>query len=482
MYSQSELVEKINKVIENGPFCDTWDSLKKYEPPKWYRDAKFGIFIHWGIFSVPAFGNEWYSRHMYMQGTPEFEHHVKAYGPQKEFGYKDFIPMFTAQKFDADEWAKLFKEAGAQYVTPVAEHHDGFQMYDSDLSDWCASKKGPCRDVLGELYASFDKYGLKHCASSHRVEHWFFMGHGKEFDSDIHEPLRRGDFYWPAMPEADHFDFNSEPTPTEEFLTDWLCRCCELVDKYQPRLIYFDWWISHKSVEPYLRKFAAYYYNRAAEWGEGVVINYKHEAFPEGCAVVDIEKGQFAQAKPYVWQTDTTVAWNSWCYTEGNVYKSSVQIIRDLVDIVSKNGRLMLNVGPRADGTIPDGDRKILLEIGEWLETNGRAIYGAEMWNVSAEGPTQIKEGKFTDGEKRDYTSEDIRFTVAGGKLFAICLNMTGVSEICIKSLSAAGGLEITGVSRLDNVSVKKFEQDDRGLHIYTDMVKDERPIVFEIN
>ncbi|MCR5032206.1 MAG: alpha-L-fucosidase, partial [Lachnospiraceae bacterium] len=260
----------IEEVIEKGPYKDTWESLEGYEPPAWYAKAKFGIFIHWGIYCVPAFGNEWYSRNMYLQGTPEFEHHRKTYGEQKDFGYKDFIPLFKAEHFDADAWADLFKEAGAQYVIPVAEHHDGFQMYESDLSDWNAAKMGPGRDVLGELSKAFQERGMVNGASSHRVEHWFFMGHGKDFPSDIHEPLKKGDFYWPAMPEADHHDLFSKPVPTQEFLEDWLCRCCEIVDKYRPKIVYFDWWIQHSSVKKYVRKFAAYYYNRAAEWGEGV--------------------------------------------------------------------------------------------------------------------------------------------------------------------------------------------------------------------
>lgn len=488
MYNQKEWMKKIDEVIEKGPYQATWESLQNYRVPEWYRAAKFGIFIHWGIYSVPAFGNEWYSRNMYIQGSREFEYHIKTYGPQKEFGYKDFIPMFQAEKFDAEEWAELFQAAGAQYVTPVAEHHDGFQMYESELSDWCASKMGPKRDILGELSEAFARKGIQNCASSHRMEHWFFMGHGKEFDSDIKEPLQRGDFYWPAMPEQGHHDLYSEPTPTEEYLTDWLCRCCELVDKYRPKLMYFDWWIQHSAAKPYLKKFAAYYYNRAVEWGEGVVINYKHDAFAFGTAVVDIERGQFANAMPYIWQTDTSVAKNSWCYTENNEYKSSVQILQDLVDIVSKNGRMMLNIGPKADGTIPEEDKKILIEIGAWLKINGKAIYGAKLWRKSAEGPTEVPEGQFADGEAKNYTSEDIRFTVNGGCLYAICLNMNGKKELTIKSLAEADASVkpnfhgiMKAVHRLDGGKIENVKRDAYGLHITTERVNDEKPVVFEI-
>lgn len=483
-----DYLKKIDEVIKHGKYKDSWESLQQYRVPEWYENAKFGIFIHWGVYSVPAFGSEWYSRNMYIQGSREYEHHIKTYGNQKDFGYKDFIPMFKAQKFHASEWVELFQAAGAQYVMPVAEHHDGFQMYDSELSEWNAVKMGPKRDVLGELFTEFDKSGLVSCASSHRVEHWFFMGHGKEFESDIKEPLKRGDFYWPAMPERDHFDSYSEPAPTEEYLEDWLCRCCEIVDKYRPKIMYFDWWIHHSSVKPYLRKFAAYYYNRAEEWGEGVVINYKHDALAFGTGVPDIERGQFADAKPYIWQTDTAVAKNSWCYTEGNDYKTPVQIICDLVDIVSKNGRLLLNIGPKADGTIPDEDRAILLKIGEWLKINGEAIYGARMWRKSAEGPTKIQEGQFADSEAKQFTAEDIRFTVNNGCIYAICLNMCGRDSVCIKALAETQNMhkpDFSGIVKTVEVlgydNNPAWTRDTEGLKINTVTVDNSYPVVFKI-
>lgn len=483
-----EYLKKIDEVISRGKYKDTWESLQQYRVPEWYEKAKFGIFIHWGVYSVPAFGSEWYSRNMYIQGSREYEHHIKTYGPHRDFGYKDFIPMFKAERFNADEWAELFKQAGAQYVMPVAEHHDGFQMYDSELSEWNAKKMGPKRDVLGELFKACSEKGMTSGASSHRVEHWFFMGHGKEFDSDIKEPMKRGDFYWPAMPEQNHHDLFSEPTPSEEYLEDWLCRCCEIVDKYRPRIIYFDWWIQHSSVKPYLRKFAAYYYNRAEEWGEGVVINYKHDAFAFGTAVVDIERGQFADSKPYIWQTDTAAAKNSWCYTEGNDYKTSTQIICDLVDIVSKNGRLLLNIGPKADGTIPDEDANILREIGKWLQVNGEAIYGAKPWRTAAEGPTKIVEGQFADAEAKRFTSEDIRFTVNNGCIYAVCLNMKGKDSVCIKSLAKTADANkpdfsgiIKAVEMLGYDKALEWSRDSEGLNIKTDDVQADTPVVFKV-
>lgn len=482
-----EYLEKIDSVIENGKYKDTWESLSQYRVPDWYKDSKFGIFIHWGLYSVPAYGSEWYSRNMYIKDSWEYKHHIETYGAHKDFGYKDFIPMFKAEKFSADEWCDLFKQAGAQYIVPVAEHHDGFQMYKSEVSHWNAYDMGPHKDIVGELSESARRHGIINGASSHRVEHWFFMGHGREFESDITDDEKYGDFYYPAMPEPNHHDLFSKPTPTKEFLDDWLVRCCEIVDRFQPKIIYFDWWIQHSAVKPYLKKFAAYYYNRAEEWG-GCVINYKHDAFMFGCAVVDIERGQFADAKPFIWQTDTAVAKNSWCYTENNDYKSPREIICDLVDIVSKNGRLLLNIGPKADGTIPDEDRHILLEIGKWLSVNGEAIYGSAVWRYAAEGPTKVEEGQFADGNDKNYTSRDIRFTVNNGCLYATVLSYPENGEVCIESLREADASRlplfhgiIKDVDVLGFSEKPEFKRDEKGLHIKTNTVKSEYPVVFKI-
>jgi alpha-L-fucosidase len=487
MYNLKPYLKTIDEVISNGPYKDTVESLSNYHVPDWYQKIKFGIFIHWGIYSVPAYGNEWYPRNMYIKDSNEYKHHIKTYGNHKDFGYKDFIPMFKAEKFNPDEWAELFAQAGAEYVIPVAEHHDGFQMYRSEISHWNAYEMGPKRDVLGELELSCHAKGLELGASSHRIEHWFFLGHGKDFDSDIKEPLERGDMYWPSMKEADHQDIYSEPTPTEEFLEDWLVRCCELIDRYRPRIIYFDWWIQHSAVRPYLWKFAAYYYNRAAEWGTEVVINYKHDAFPFGCAVPDVERGQFADVKSYTWQTDTSIALNSWGYTENNDYRPSEDIICDLVDIVSKNGRLLLNVGPKSDGTISEDDRKVLTDIGEWLKINGEAIYNAKLWRKYGEGPTQIVEGQFSDGIKKNFTSKDFRFTTNNGYLYATALKCSDNGDYCIRSLGKQDASRqanfhgiIDNVQVLGSDNIPTWTRTEDGLHLHTTL-KSKNPIVFKI-
>lgn len=456
----------------------SWEALKRYEVPEWYKDAKFGIFIHWGVYSVPAFGTEWYPREMYQQGSKEFAHHVKAYGPQSKFGYKDFIQMFKAERYDPAAWAKLFKEAGAKYVVPVAEHHDGFAMYDSRLTGWDAKDMGPRRDLIGELADAVRQEGLVFGLSSHRAEHWWFMDGGRKFDSDVSDP-RYAEFYGPARPKFPEIkrEFEAEFGPDEAFLKDWLARTEELVDKYRPQLVWFDWWIGNEKFEPYRRQFAAFYYNRGLEWQRGVAINYKINAFPEGTAVLDIERGQLAGIREEFWQTDTAVAKNSWGYTEGQDYKTSDSIVDDLVDIVSKNGALLLNIGPKPDGTIPDPEQRMLREIGGWLKVNGDAIYGTRPWRVYGEGPTAVIEGAFNDTKRKPFTGQDIRFTTKGDDLYAIALAWPG-DELRVKTLGASSSVKagaVKGVELLGSRERLKWSQTGEGLSIRLPKVEADR-------
>lgn len=459
-----------------GPFKPVWESLENYEVPQWYQDAKFGIFIHWGVYSVPAFGNEWYPRNMYKQGTREFEHHVKTYGSQKNFGYKDFIPMFTAEKFDPDKWADLFLKSGAKFVVPVAEHHDGFAMYDCSYTRWNAVNIGPKRDIIGELANAVRKRYLVFGVSYHRAEHWWFFHEGMKFDSDVRDS-RYIDFYGPAQPETTQ--------PNEEFLEDWLNRLCELLDKYHPQIVWFDWWIEQPAFEPYLRRFAAYYYNRGFQWNRGVAINYKNQAFPRKTAVFDVERGLLEDIDPYFWQTDTSISKNSWGYIKDHDYKTADWIICDLVDIVSKNGALLLNIGPRPDGTIPEQEEEILLEIGQWLLVNGEAIYGTRPWKVYGEGPTKVIPGSFADTRRSKFTGRDIRFTVKGNDLYGIVLGRSEKDEIIIQSLSPTLRLfnrDITDVKVLGVNENIQWVRDESGLRVkIPEKLNTELPFVIKI-
>jgi len=239
----------------------------------------------------------------------------------------------------------------------------------------------------------------------------------------------------------------------------------ELIDKYQPQLIWFDWWIEQTVFKPYLQKFAAYYYNQGEAWGKGVAVNYKYEAFPENTAVYDIERGQLGEINPRFWQTDTSVSLNSWGYVEKQRYRTVTSLVQDLVDIVSKNGALLLNIGPRPDGTIPEPEQEMLLDIGKWLEVNGEAVYGTRPWRVYGEGPTKVTDGYFADGKKKAFTPADIRFTTKDGALYAVLLAWPKKRVAHIDSLSFSDG-NVAEVTLLGAPKPLKFKQNDKGLRV----------------
>ncbi len=488
-------LERIRQVVYGGPFLPEWESLAQREVPGWFGEMKFGIFIHWGLYSVAAHGNEWYSRNMYIQEKEEWAYHRRVYGSQDKFGYKDFIPLFTAENFQAEAWVDLAKRAGARYLVPVAEHHDGFQMYRSSLSQWNTWNMGPGRDILGEWRDAALDGGLMFGTSSHRAEHWFFMSHGREFDSDVKEPMKRGDFYWPAMPEPkDHLDFYSHPYPSKEFVEDWMLRTCEIIDQYRPSLLYFDWWVQHKAFAEGLKWIAAYYYNRACQWGQPAAICYKHDAMAFGSGIPELERGSFLQAMPFVWQSDTAIADNSWCYTDHLTYKSVRQILIHLINAVCRNGNLLLNVGPKGDGAIPERDQEILMEIGAWLLVNGEAIYGSRPWRITGEGSTREPEGQFTDSGEIVYTKEDLRFTVKGDSIYVFVLAYPEEGQVTVRSLAAPGGPQYPGDKRiavffgrigsvelLGNPEKPEWKQEKDGLHVKAAVKERILPVVIRV-
>ncbi|MGR4863310.1 alpha-L-fucosidase [Caulobacter sp. LARHSG274] len=464
---RAAVLKRARTMATTGPFRPDWPSLQTYQPPLWYQDAKFGIFIHWGVYSVPAFGGEWYSRLMYQQGSKEYEHHVATYGPQDRFGYKDFIPQFTAKAYDPAAWARLFKQAGARYVVPVAEHHDGYAMYDSRLSDWTAVKTGPKRDLIGAFAKASRAEGLHFGLSSHRAEHNWFFDEGRKIASDVNDP-RYLELYGPAqlrlMGKDDSDLFGDFTAVYPAWVDDWLARTAELVELYDPELIYFDWWIGKAEFRAALPAMLAQYYNSKAAQGRQAVVNYKLGAMPIGAGVLDIERGQAPDIQPTSWQTCTSISDKAWGFIENDTYKSPVQLIHLLIDVVSKNGNLLLNVGPHADGSIPPAARDTLLAMGQWLERNGEAIYGSRAWRVFGEGPTEIADGSFQETKTKPYTARDFRFTTRDGRLYALQLSEPDGPEAVIAAIKPTDA--VRGVTALSTGRPVAFTQTPEGLRL----------------
>jgi len=441
---RNRLLAEEQKQENDGPYRADWATLMKYETPQWYKDAKFGIFIHWGVYSVPAAENEWYPRNMYRPGEgayKNFQDHFASKEPAEKDtkGYKDLIPLFRAEHFNATEWAKVFKDSGAQYVVPVAEHHDGFSMYDSGLSDWTVVKMGPKRDTLGELSKAIRAEGLHFGLSSHRVEHNFFYDGGRAIRSDVNDP-KYASLYGPAHQwfEAGgdaHGLENDWTYVSEAWARDWLARDTELVEKYKPEIVYFDWWIGEPNMRSSVAEFAAFYYNYAVAHGYVGVINFKDFAINHKSAVMDFERGQQDHIVADHWQTDTSISNASWGYIDHDTFKTPAFIVDQLVDIVSKNGNLLLNFGPRSDGTIPDEVKTTLLDVGAWLKVNGEAIYATTPWTTFGEGPTKVAAGAFHDTDTKPYTTEDFRFTAKGTTVYAIGMACPTDGKAVIHSL-----------------------------------------------
>ena len=480
-FLENYLVE-IDRVIENGKYKDTWESLADYEVPQWYKDAKFGIFSHFGLYSVAEKNSEWYSRQMYMQGHSSYLYHLENFGDHKEFGYKEFIELFKPVKFNSLEWIETIKKSGARYYIPVAEHHDGYQMYESGLSDYNTVNIGPGVDYIKQLVESGNKNDIEIGVSSHRAEHYFFFEGALDFDSGINKP-EYGDLYWPTIKES---DLNKDEKTTTLFLEDWLVRCCELVDLFNPKIVYFDWWIETDVFKPYILKFAAYYYNKMEQQNTKGIINYKHDGYMYSSAVRDMERGQFANIQPDYWQCCTSLSNNSWSFVKNNTYKTTKEILQTLIDVVSKNGNLLLNIGPKADGSIPKVEIDLLNEIGNWMKINGAAIYESKVWKVYGEGPTNTSGGDFSENSSMMYNDLDFRFTRNKDKLYVFALNPVEGEVIKIRSLRKKNGLlkthgVIKDVKLLSGGEVKDFKRKDFSFDINYEINDYSLPIVFEL-
>jgi alpha-L-fucosidase len=454
-------------------FKPTPKSLQRYQTPKWFQDAKFGIFIHWGPYAVPAAFNEWYPRNMYQTHMKEFKWHQRHFGDQKKFGYKDFIPHFKAERWNPKVWADLFAKSGARYVIPVAEHHDSFAMYRSSHTRWNSVDMGPKRDILGELRPALRRRGLKMGASSHLAFNWWYFAKNKAFDTsdpayaDLYGGIHDVKTGLGKLPRKDWGKFFVGTRPSSKFLKLWWLRTTEIMERYKPEIFYFDWCWGQPEWDKLRLKFAAHYYNRARQWGKEAVINYKDENFPWGSAVYDVERGRGDEIRPLPWQTCTALSWKSWCHIQKDDLKSPKSLVHVLCDIVSKRGNLLLNVGPRADGSIPAKSRSILLEIGAWLKINGEAIYGTEPWIRSEEGPTKTPSGGFSENKEFSYTAQDIRFTKKGRFLYAIILGRPP-KKIKIRSLGRdlMYGARIRSLEVLGNKGKPKWSQEKTQLEV----------------
>ncbi len=453
------------KTCDKTVYEPTWESLAKVnEAPEWFRDAKFGIYFHWGVYSVPAYGSEWYPRNMHRQKAREYKHHVETWGKHTEFGYPDFVPKFRAENFDADEWAKLFQQAGARFAGPVAEHHDGFAMWDSEVTPWNAMDKGPQRDITGELAKAIRKRNMKFVATFHHARNNLWEKDGKWTG---HYQFVKTDF--PSLLDNRGDAIMYGYMPREKFVAMWLAKLKEVIDNYQPDLIWFDSWLQ-EIPEPTLKEYLAYYYNQAESWGKEVVTTRKQNDLPLTVSVHDIEKGRSGKLTENYCLTDDTISMGSWCYTQDLRIKPASVVLHSLVDIVSKNGALLLNISPKADGTIPDNQRHVLLEMGKWLKINGQAIYDTRPWKIYGEGATEGQAGHFggvTD-PKEGYQPTDIRFTTQGKTLYAISLGFSDM-PLTIRALATGSPHypgEIASVKLLGSRAKLKWSRTAEGLTI----------------
>jgi alpha-L-fucosidase len=445
--SQAAGVAAVKIEIAPGPFTADAATLNKYEVPEWFRDAKFGIWSHWGPQAVPRQG-DWYARHMYLQGHRHYDHHLKTYGHPSVHGYKDIIPLWKAEKWDPEKLMALYAKAGAKYFVSMGVHHDNFDLWNSKHHRWNAVKMGPMRDVVGEWKQAALKHGLRFGVSEHLGPSysWFYPSHGYDqhgakpgVSYDGADPKYQ-DLYHPAHNEPFRWG-RSWYAKNPQWHQQWFDRVKDLLDQYQPDFLYTDGGIPFENVG---RSLLAHFYNanQAARGGHLEAV-YTHKdmgtgEFLRNAAVQDVERGVLKGINPLPWQTCTSIG--DWFYSEGFKYKTTSQVIHMLADIVSKNGNMLLNVVQYPEGDLPPEAMTFLEEMAAWMAVNGEAIHGTRPWKMFGEGPTQAAEGHFK--EDTDYVAEDIRFTTKGGAIYAITL---GVPSKNVRIRSLGRGENIAG-------------------------------------
>jgi alpha-L-fucosidase len=458
------------------------ESLKQYECPEWFRDAKLGIYVHWGVYSVAERG-EWYGRRMYDENDPVYAHHVKTYGHPSDLGYKDFIPMWKAENFDPDAWLSLFKQVGARYFTPCAVHHDGFDLWDSKYQEYNAAKMGPEKDLLGMMRKATLKHGLRFGVTSHlaRSYCWLQTSHGadtkgakkgvpydgnlKGYEGLYHETHGDTAMRYPAVCPP-------------QWKQTWKLRMLDLVDNYKPDLVYLD------GAMPFLDdngqtgfEWLAHYYNAGLKRYGGrkeVVLTYKGSSmrreknkgfYTSGIGTRDHERKVPDRLLDEPWLTDDSIG--PWGYDTTVPYTNVDQLVDKFVDIVSKNGNLLLNVPPKADGTFDDETIRILKEFGKWNRINGEAIFRTRPWTRFGEGPIKKPEERL---RVSPFSAKDIRFTQSkdGRVLYAIVLDWPAENVLHIQSLSAQEKSlgEIKSITLLGHKGNLEWTSDDEALHI----------------
>src|SRR5579862_268357 len=494
--------------IAKGPFQADWNSLTNYQTPEWFRDAKFGIWAHWGPQCEPEHG-DWYGRFMYMQGQADYKSHLVEYGYPATNGFKEVIHEWKAADFDPNKLLKFYKENGAKYFMALAVHHDNFDNWNSKFQPWNAVNVGPHKDLIGGWAAAARKNGLRFAVSVHASHAWSWYEvtqgadtngpfAGVPYDGKLTRADGKGK-WWEGLDPQDLYAQNHKPgkglvwewnaakgssVPDAAYMEKFYNRTKQLWDDYKPDMVYFDDDVLplHGVTDEVGLNLLAHFYNTSMDWHHGqneAVITDKHlNAMEQSAQVYDIERGRAAGILPLPWQTDTCIG--SWHYDQDifqkHRYKTAAVVIPLLADVVSKNGNLMLSV-PLQRGGQPDADEiKIVKDIGAWLKVNGEAIYATRPWKVYGEGPsTQVKEsGRFggqSDFQKQPYTAEDIRFTQSkdGKTLYAIVLAYPTNGVVTIKSLAEKADLwsgKVRSVKMLGVSGGLKFSRDAEGLQI----------------
>lgn len=452
--------------IADGPYKPTDESLKQYQYPEWFRDAKLGFWAHWGPQAVPRQG-DWYAKRMYQETDPAYKYHIANYGHPSEFGYKDIIPLWKAEKWDPDKLMELYKKAGAKYFFSMGTHHDNFFLWDSKIHNWNSVKMGPKKDVVALWQQAAKKQGMKFGVSEHLGASytWFQAAHG----SDKTGPKAGVPYdganpaYWDLYHAKAESDDKGWLTTNLVFQVEWFQSIKELIDLYHPDMLYSDSQMPFGDVG---RSLVSHYYNQGINNGTVDVV-YTCKQPSEGKWAQDVERGVLDTVSAYPWQTDTSIG--DWYYRTGQKYKTANEVIQMLVDIVSKNGNLLINVVQTPEGDLEPDMLNILEEIGVWTAANGEGIYGSRPWKTYGEKSAEakaVKQGRFNENYK--FNSKDIRFTTKDGFLYAYCLG-TPSEDIIVKSLgknSKYSGDQIASVKMLGSDVKIKWSVGETGLVI----------------